>query len=214
MRKYLDRDRTIVNPEWLAARDEARKNLGDAAHDFMAFGHNVETYLPEQYGKHIPDEGAWVLVLDEPLTELRSRFRVPLLSMWRARRHELNSGRIKVSEGGFDFSLAPQQGVIATPGGDLHLWPHEYIIANDPLGLLSCEGAVIHSLGGETVLDEDHLFYLQSRGIPYSEAVLLLFEQITGTDFAYITFPEEVTEVFAGVGLPLWRHIADHPRSA
>lgn len=209
-KKYLDRDRVVVNPEWLEWRKaEYEETIDYGMRAIASAGFDPESYYPEEFDKKIPDEGAWILILEEPFTELRSRFEVPLLSMWRARRHELDSGAVHVSK---NLTLRPQQAVISTPGGDLHLWPHEYVIASNPMGLLSCEGAEIHQLGGKPVLDEEYMFYLQSRGIPYDEAVLMLFDTIEDTDFIYVTFPEEITALLEGVGRSLRRHVALNPR--
>ena len=192
--KYVDRDRTIVTPEWLAWRKEALALAAeDAPYILMQGGNRPDTYLPEGDGKAIPEDGAWIIVLEEPMTELRDRFRVPFMSMWRARPHTLDSGGVQVSK---DVTLYPKQAVITTPGGDLHLWAHEYVMATDPFRLISDPDATINSLGGEPVLDEEAMFYLRSRGIPHSEAVLLLIETVKSTDFIYVTFPEEVTNVF------------------
>jgi len=214
-RKYLDRDRIVVNPEWIEWKKEAqRQAVEDAPWQFASAGIDPTIYFPELDDKKIPDEGAWILILEEPHTILREQFRLPLLSMWRARPFVLNDGGVIVGYDDMQYREFPKQAVITTPAGDLHLWPHEYIIASDPLGLLSCEGAEIHQLGGKPVLDEDYMFYLQSRGIPYDEAVLMLFDTIEDTDFIYVTFPEEVTSILEGVGRPLHRHIALNPRKA
>lgn len=212
-KKYLDSDQVVANPEWIKWRDELRGELlEDARWNLSALGYSVDTYLPEDSGKAIPEDGAWILVLEEPLTELRDRFRLPLLSMWRARPHTLNDGAVVLGSGKRSIKLYPKQAVISTPGGDLHLWPHEYIIASNPMALLSHEDSMIHSLGGTPVLAEDQLFYLMSRGISRHDATMLLFDQITTTDFVYVTFPEEVTEALRGVGMSLHRHMALNPR--
>lgn len=209
-KKYLDEDRTVVSPEWLAWREEA---LADGI-DHVPPGYSPEMYFPEQFDKDL-GTGAWILVLEEPLTELAARFRVPLLSMWRARPNRLPSGGITIGRTkGSQLTVRPYQAVIATPGGELHLWPHEYQIVTDPYVLMSCEGATIHSLGGNAVVDEEQLFYLQSRGIPYDDAIMLMIDQVTAVDHIYVTFPEEVTELLRGVGQPLWRHIQLNPRGA
>lgn len=214
-RKYLDADRVQVNQEWLDWRkemlDEAIENAPMA---LAGLGLIPSTYFPELEDKDIPEEGAWIMVLEEPFTELQTRFRVPILSMWRCRPHELNSGGIEVGPKLNRIRIRPKQAVIATPGGDLHLWPHEYQIVRDPRVLMSDPDATIHSLGGEAVLDEEALFYLQSRGISHADAVLLLIDSVQATDFIYVTFPEEVTAMLAGVGQPLWRHIQLNPRSS
>lgn len=208
-RKYLDADRVEVNPQWLEWRDEQTRDAVEAAPQIFAYrGIDPAVYFPAAYDKDIPEEGAWILVLEEPFTEMRARFRVPLLSMWRARPHVLDGGTVVLGRRNRPIRLRPHQAVITTPGGDLHLWPHEYALAGDPYGLMSCEGAAIHTLGGEPLLDDEQLFYLMSRGVPYQEAVLLMIDQVKATNYVYVTFPEEVTAALEGVSQPLWRHMA------
>lgn len=211
-RKYLDDDRVVVNPAWLEWRQEQYAAvLEDGPRQIAAHGYDPARYFPELYDKKISEDGAWILVLEEPYTELITRFRVPLLSMWRARPHQLNSS-VRITYDRFAVNVTPHQAVISTPGGDLHLWPHEYHVVTDPYELMSCEGAALHELGGAPVLAADQLFYLQSRGIEYREAVLLLIAQVQVMDFVYVTFPEQVTAQLDGVGQPLWRHMQRHPR--
>ncbi|MFI5702607.1 hypothetical protein ACIA78_21485 [Streptomyces xanthochromogenes] len=163
-----------------------------------SIGAEPSMFFPEQDGKAVPEEGAWIIVVEEPMTELRSRFRVPELSMWRARPHQLNSGAITVGHGKQAAKVYPKQAVIATSRGDLHLWPHEHVVADRPMELASDPEATLNSLGGQPVLDEEELFYLMSRGLPRHEAVMLLFDRVTSLDFVYVTFPKEVTDVLAG----------------
>lgn len=209
-RKYADPQRTQVTTEWLDWYDRQRALAeSDGWDELAAVGFEPSTYLPARDGKEIPADGAWILVVEEPFTELRARFRVPLLSMWRARPHQLSSGAI-VSNG---ITLHPQQAVIATPAGDLHLWAHEYVIAERPMQLAADPDATLHTLGGDPVLDEAELFYLMSRGIPHRDAVMLLFDQITSLDFVYVTFPDEITTALAGAGVSLRRHVAMNRRA-
>lgn len=210
-RKYDDAERTRVTPEWLdwyAQQQELASTEG--WEDLAAAGYEPSMYFPDMDGKAIPEEGAWILVVEEPYTELRARFRVPLLSMWRARPHTLNSGGVSTH----GITVHPKQAVIATPAGDLHLWAHEYVVATSPMQLASDPDATLHSLGGQPVLDEDELFYLMSRGISRHDAVMLLFDRVQSLDFVYVTFPDEVTEALAGAGRSLSRHIALNPRTA
>ncbi|MFJ1733220.1 hypothetical protein [Streptomyces sp. NPDC088254] len=209
-KKYADAPRTEVTSEWLAWDAERQRAAVDDGWEIAAsMGSEPSMYFPEYDGKQIPDEGAWIIVVEEPCTELMSRFRIPPLSMWQARPHELNSGAIRMN----GASIAPKQAVIATPGGDLHLWPHEYVVAERPMELASDPDATLNSLGGQPVLDEEELFYLMSRGIPRHEAVMLLFDKVTSLDFVYVTFPKEVTDVLAGAGQSLRRHMALNPRA-
>ena len=208
-KKYTDSRRTQVTPEWLDWYESRRaKASDDGWFEAASAGFEPSMYFPEQEGKDIPEDGAWIIVVEEPFTELRSRFRIPPLSMWRAREHELNSGAF-TSNG---VKVYPKQAIIATPAGDLHLWPHEYVVAERPMELASDPDATLNSLGGQPVLDEDELFYLMSRGIPHHEAVMLLFDKVTSLDFVFVTFPEEITDLLAGAGQSLRRHVAAQSR--
>ncbi|QHB37152.1 hypothetical protein QDA03_gp89 [Microbacterium phage Terij] len=207
-RKYADKARTIVTEEWQAWHNR-QVALGEdnGWSTLMAAGVDPHTYMPPPE-QTIPEEGAWIIVVEVP-RGVAIDFDVPPLSIWRARHHELNVGSIEIAKG---VRVHPQQAIIATPAGDLHLWPHEYKVLSDPAGLIADEHAIIHQLGGSPVLNEDHMFYLQSRGIPHREAVLLLFEQITDPSFVYVTWPDWVVDEMYGAGQPLYRHIALNPR--
>lgn len=208
-KKYVDAKRTHVTPEWVEWDRQRREAvIEDAPYAAMSVGFDPGVYFPEEENKLIPEEGAWIIVIEEPHTELQTRFRIPPLSMWRARHNELNSGAF-VHAG---IKFWPQQAVIATPGGDLHLWAHEYIVAKDAMKLATDPDSTIHSLGGQPVIDEQQLFYLMSRGIPRHEAVMLLFNTIESLDFVYVTFPEWITDALAGMGQSLRRHMALNPR--
>ena len=209
-KKYLDSRKTKVNPEWLTWDDERRRQAAEDLELFAASaGYDPSMYFPEREGKAIPEEGAWIIVVEEPHTVLRSQFRVPPLSMWRARPYELNSGPLRHN----GVTVYPKQAVIATPAGDLHLWPHEYIVAKRPMELAADPDSTLNSLGGDPVLDEEELFYLMSRGIRHQDAVMLLFDKVTSLDFVYVTFPEWITDALAGAGQSLRRHIALNPRT-
>lgn len=206
-KKYADKERTIVTEEWQAWHRDQLALADEMAYTQLPPGTDPSTYFPGD--KLIPEEGAWILVIEVPHTALQ--FDVPLLSMWRARHHELNSGAVTIAKG---VKAWPQQAVISTPGGDLHLWAHEYVVISDPRGLVGDPDTTLHQLGGSPVLNEDHLFYLQSRGIQHRDAVLMLFDQITDQDFIYATFPEWITSMLEGVGRSLRRHIQLNPRAA
>ncbi|MCX5103495.1 hypothetical protein [Streptomyces sp. NBC_00439] len=210
-KKYAGSSRTQVSPEWQTWDAERRDEAADEGYFLAAsIGAEPSMYFPEQDGKAVPEDGAWIIVVEEPFTELRSRFRVPPLSMWRARPHELNTDAIVLK----DVEIHPQQAIIATPGGDLHLWPHEYVVVDHPMMLVSDPDATLHSLGGQPVLDEDAVFYLMSRGIPRHEAVMVLFDTVTSLDSVYVTFPEWITDALAGAGQSLRRHMALNPRKS
>ncbi|MEV7952952.1 hypothetical protein [Streptomyces sp. NPDC088141] len=210
-KKHAESCRTQGTPEWQESDAECCAEAADEGRFLAAsIGAEPSMYFPEQDGKAVPEDGAWIIVVEEPFTELRSRFRVPPLSMWRARPHELNTGVI-VSKG---VKIHPKQAIIATPGGDLHLWPHEYVVVDRPMMLVSDPDATLRALDGQPVLDEDAVFYLMSRGIPRHEAVMALFDTVTYLDFVYVTFPEWITDALAGAGQSLCRYMALNPRKS
>jgi hypothetical protein len=203
--RFVDETCTRATDEWLAWEERQRFALSENGWlEVAASGYEPSMYFPEKEGKSIPDEGAWILILEEPDTPMKQQFRLPELSMWRARRHQLDYGQT-LSNGSVVY---PQQAVISTPAGALHLWPHEYVIANDPLGLAADSESELHSLGGEPVIDQEQMFFLQSRGISHNDAALMLFDTISSLDFVYVTFPDWVTDALRGAGRSLRRHIA------
>lgn len=195
--KYLDVDETLANPDWVQHLAGLREL---AREDFNWHGrhgrHAEGTYFPEVDRKAIPQEGAWIIVRDVPRTELLERFEVPRLSMWRARPHVATIGARTLDTAVGPVVVHPHQAVITTPGGDLHLWPHEYVLASNPGALIGDPDSTIHSLGGEPVLDAEQLFYLRSRGITEHEARLMLIDQVTSTDFVYVTMPDWAVATF------------------
>lgn len=198
-KKWADREQSQITAEWLVWHNAQTRRRDEEKRRFLRHGPfneqsdwaNEAIYFPEEYDKVLPEGGGWILVIDPP-TAVALDFKVPLLSMWFARPHALNAGRFA--------GRAPYQAIIQTPAGDLHLWPHEFSVVSDPSALIGEDGAHLHRLGGEPVLDEDKMFYLRSRGISRHEATLLLFAEINQPNYCYVTFPDEIVEVFAGVG--------------
>lgn len=201
-RKYADASRTTLRDEWRIWEEAHRwdeEELSKLQLSSLGGNANVQVYYPEDYDKDLGD-GTWVFVIDPP-TNVALDFEVPLLSLWWARPHVMNVGKYG--------NRLPYQGIIQTPAGDLHLWPHEYTICHDVEGIIGEEGTYIHTLGGQPLLDEERLFYLMSRGIPQHEATLLLFKEINQPNYCYVTLHDDLVDVFAGVGT----HLPDHVRS-
>jgi hypothetical protein len=177
-KKYLDSEGLEVNPEYRsyhAARKEAETE------EFLAVAggrSGFETYYPEEYDKELPEDGGWIMVKEVPHTNLA--WDVPLLSMWFAVPD--NPGGV----GRMPNGRKPYKVRIQTPGGDLWLYPHEYTVVNDITQYLGMEPDIeMLSLGGEAVLDEEQLFYLQARGISRTEATKLLLNDIKSQSFAW-----------------------------
>lgn len=189
-----------VTPEYKAWARE------DAIDHCVRLGMHPSWFFPEDDGKAIPDEGAWICVIDVPHAPLLN-FEVPYLSMWRATRHD---GPLLHK----DLPFPSQQAVIHTPGGTLHLWPTEYVVIDDISLFVGQEpDCVMHKLGGEPVIDEDQMFYMMLRGIPRQDAALMLLGDVTSQDFVYFTWDVFYQEYFEGVGIPLAVHMYRHPRT-
>ncbi|MGV8909640.1 MAG: hypothetical protein ACOH1Y_11715 [Propionicimonas sp.] len=195
-RKFVPR---TVTPEWREWAKEEAENFCRTLRVHPSW------YFPEDHDKAIPDDGAWICVIDPPPVSLVN-FELPHLSMWRATRFE---GRRLAK----DLPFPSQQAVINTPGGTVRLWPTEYVIIPDITRYVGVEpDCLMHSLGGQPVLDEERVFYLMSRGINREGASLLLLGEVSGQDFAYFTFAPEYQAMFAGAGVPLATHVARNPR--
>ena len=204
-RKFTDSTRSEINPEWADWNQERRRVQDEMAREtVLCTAESDSTYFPEDHDKDLGD-GSWIFVVDPPNGSVDLDFEVPQLSMWFARPNLLNIGKIAGRQ--------PYQAVIQTPAGDLHLWPHEYVICENPKMLLGQEGVEIHSLGGDPVLDEEQLFYLTSRGIPGDVATQMLFDQIKSQSYCYVTFPDWAVEFFSGVGTSLRSHVRRNPRT-
>lgn len=194
-KKWADRSAGVLTEEYLAWQEaHPPKTVNQVGEEFMASqgAANHSVYYPEAHGKDL-GEGAWVFVLKPPRQPGIPE--VPKLSLWWARPYV-------ISDSGRWADRLPYQGVISTAEGSLHLWPHEYVICGDPETFVGMEGSHIHALGGDALLDEDHLFYLQSRGITRHEASQLLFGQITEPGVAYMTFDDDVVDFFASLDRP------------
>lgn len=193
--KWADRFNGVKTPEFLAWEEtHPTKSAEEMGEETLvstgAYNHSV--YYPEKYGKDLGD-GGWVFVMKPPRHPGIPE--VPRLSLWWAR-------PFVIQDGAWGNRL-PYQAQIATPEGPLHLWPHEYLPCEDPSSFVGMEASTVHSLGGQPLLDEDHLFYLMSRGISRHEASLMLFAEINQPGVAYMTFDDDVLDFFARVGEPI-----------
>lgn len=202
-RKYTDDAGTELSETYL---EWAR----ETALDWCAGrGDDPAMYFPEDYDKFVPEEGCWIRVVEVPAVALD--FDLPVLSMWRAKPFQL--GQLKV--GKYTLPFRRSQAMIQTPGGTLHLWPHEYVLVDDITFFLGMEPEVVmRTMGGDPVLSSkvEEEFYLASRGIAPRERALMLLNDVESQDFVYFELHPEVAAMFEGVGQPLWRHIALHPR--
>lgn len=203
-RKFTDKTESEIAPEWKAWYAEASEFMKDEVREHLVdSGYVVENYYPEEYDKDVA-EGAWIIVVEEPHTELKSRFTVPTPSLWWARPEPARPYGQTYGSGSMKVSLpGPYRVIIETPGGSLWLFPHEYVVCEHPLVLLTDPDVTIYPLGGRVPLSEEkreQLFYLQQRGITYADALLLIMDGVDMRDWGWVEFPEDVRAALDGVG--------------
>jgi hypothetical protein len=204
----------ILNPDYLGSEEwEAEK---EEIKDYLSAAHEcVEDYFPEDYGKGIPESGAWIMLLmsvhvgKETTPGKFEKVEVPHLSIWFA--------LPTVSPNGYgDQKL--KKAIIQHPKGEVHVFPHEYTIVSDLskyLEMTEEEGFYINFLsetsGG---FDPDKLLYIMSRGIPKAVAQRMLLPELRDPFFCYFTFHPDYSAYFGeGFGTP-YLTAANHKRRA
>lgn len=175
---------TVINPLLLEDED-IREQIADQCFDI----NTLHGALPYEASK-IPDEGAWISVINPPHTTID----VPAYSIWRAKAG-YHSHRFKILHNGrrkwvnWPILLA----VILTPEGEVWLYPTEYAKIRDVTPLLEYEGRglTLHYMGGEPQGLQDQVFYCQTRGLSRKDALLTCLGSIDTQDFLYMTIDEE-----------------------
>ena len=152
--------------------------------------HVVMSHFPEDYGRAIPEGGAWVMVKHPPVAEIT----VPVLSIWYALPRTRGGLTFKRGvKGGFPRHMAE----ITTPDGALNLNPWEYTVVKDIRNWMGMEedGVEMHWLGADGI-DDERLFFMQARGIPRKDALTVLLPELENGAFVYFTIPEEYGAYF------------------
>lgn len=161
----------------------------------LAFEQELSAHFPADRGAEVPDEGGWVMVKRAPQVGFPTGrfYQPPPLSIWYA----LPEWRLSHRMRGTAFR---HQARIITPEGEMCLQPHEYVVFKGGLGqLLSVDDygqVTINYLSGDAAIDEDKLFYLQSRGIPRSKALLMLVDHVRSQHWCWFSLPIEYAEMF------------------
>ena len=190
----------IPNPEYLRSR-EFEMDKDEAKTVLLQRSDCLEDYFPEDYGKKLPDEGGWILMLAnvDVAKELNDgkleRIHVPHLSIWYAMPHA-TSYSVEVGP----VEMSAMQAIIQTPQGQVHIWPHEYNVVSDIskwLQFTEEEGFFVHFLDPQSAgFDEQKLHYIRSRGISLAQARRWLLPEIKSPFCCYFTLAKEYAEVF------------------
>ena len=214
MAKRIPRYIKTENPAYAEhMRELARSAGGFPGHG----GYPEEDLYPEEYGKQLPPEGGWIMLLmavhvgkelpdgNEPDGEVSAsdyskhgrkvarkveHIDLPHLSIW--------YGMPQVASNGL------RQASIQTPQGEVRVFPHEYQITDLSKWLEFDEkdGLYIHFLREEG-LPEDAMFYLRSRGISKAEAQRMLLGSVRDPFLCWFSFHPDLAAYFGeGYGTP------------
>jgi hypothetical protein len=214
----------IPNPAW-SESEEAKLIKQLTIDDMVRRRECPEDAFPEEYGKEIPADGAWILLLStvtvgRMVGETTQVISVPRLSMWFAKPHTSNA-RVLLHDLGIKRRKDRQythlhQAVINTPDGAVHVWPHEFtkIDIGGFLEFCDDDGLFIHYLSDEAHIDKSALFYLRSRGISKADAQRMLLGTLRNSNYCYFTLAPEIMEAFdEGTGSP-YLYPVNHARRA
>lgn len=207
----------IPNPAYLES-EYFKQEIEQFKDAVTLSGDCVEDYFPQDYDKALPADGAWIMLITsvhvgkaipaapkvekkpfhspelEPI-ETCIPIELPHLSIWYAMPTVTNLSR-KVGP----VTVSMSQAIINTPQGEVHVWPHEYIVVKDLSAYLQFteeDGFNIHFLNPEAEgFPDDKLFYIRSRGIPLAEARRMLLPELKSPHFCYFTFHEEYAKYF------------------
>jgi SUF system FeS cluster assembly, SufBD len=186
----------IINPEW----QEYQKNNEGLPYDITQAGYCMEDYLPEDYGKKLPEDGGWIMLLMTVTVASPTgvEITVPHLSMWFALPGIANIGAVK--------GVYPVKAIIQTPAGEVHLWPHEYNIVkdiNEYLNYSEEDGVYIRFMSETGAFDKDAVFYLMARGLSRATAQQLLLGQLKDPHYCYLELhPAYGAALGEGFGMP------------
>lgn len=176
----------------------------------LNFLQEEQSHRPWAHGCEVPDEGVWILAKHVPVVGFPSgkSWQVPPLSIWFALPEWRGSSRMR----GMAYRHLAR---IITPEGEMCLESHEFVVMQGGLSnLLQVDDGSqvkINYLSGDAVIPEDKLFYMQSRGIPLSKAVLMLVDHVRSQHWCWFSLPSEYAELlgvdrppraFVGRGLP------------
>lgn len=188
----------VINPEYLKSK-EFLLDKEYQKHVIAQSGECTEDYFPEDYGKDLPPDGAWIILLasvhvGKPLPNGQAlHIDVPHLSIWYAMPTTTTFSR-ELEKG---IKLPLHQAIIQTPDGEVNIWPHEYSVIKDISPYLEYtekDGFFINFLNPDAGFDEMQLFYLRARGISLGEARRLLLPTVKSPHCCYFTFHQDYSD--------------------
>jgi hypothetical protein len=204
----------IPNPAYFSS-EMMQMRLEQFKYALAQWGECPEDYFPADYGKELPQDGGWIMLLmsvnvGKSVGDSVKQITVPHLSIWYATPTKTAHGKK------FDgVSMPMHQAIIRTLDGDVHVWPHEYtpVDLKKYLEFTDGDGLHIRFLHPETGgFDAKKLHYIRSRGISEAEAKRWLLPELNNPNFCYFEFDPEIAETFGkGFGTPYLNEV-NHTR--
>ena len=166
-------------------------------------GLTVADVLPETAGRDLADGGQWIQILDTDNVNRYAAsigFPIDAGSVWYAVTDDTDTTRLPIvlpypqrrtqlRDDAHTLTLPIRMCRIETPRGPVMLFPREYRRLDNAEALAfatSCSVFTALDLDG-TGVPQEWLFYLQARGIPTVDALVLLAHAVRTQRFGYFT---------------------------
>lgn len=160
---------------------------------------NLEMYYPEDYGKAIPKDGAWIMVLDTH-SLAKSEDRGKSSSIW-VRALSFFYAKPIVRNFDADWQVGQKMAQIITKDGDVLLYPHEYNVVQDIYKYYESFGDGINIVwlnekSEKAVGNPEMLLYIRSRGIGLKNAYKMILGEIRDSNLLYFEAEDNLLEFY------------------
>lgn len=192
--KALKHYRLLTDNRSLAeALDDVIESICTFAGSGMSYLGEHMRYKPAEHGRDLPKNGGWIMVTE--VLPVEEKLRPIPYSVYYAKPAPV------MKEVPVDATLTRSKKIvkvpyykvrIATENGEVHLWPHEYVVMRDPNALLAEVGNSFDMirLGGDANYDDAKVHYLSTRGVDSGGVYKLLLGSLNSTNHVYFKIRE------------------------
>lgn len=162
---------------------------------------DLEMYYPEDYGKLIPKEGAWIMVLNtNSLGKSDNNNFKKSTTIW-VKGLSFYYAKPLIKNYDSEWQVGQKMAQIITKQGEVLLYPHEYNVVNDIHKYYESFGEGINIVwlndkAEKRVGNPEALFYIRSRGISLKEAYKMILGDIKDQNLLYLESDDEIMEMF------------------
>lgn len=182
-------------------KEKHKDHLEEGCRFGAEYRQSLEMYYPEDYGKAIPKEGCWIMVLDthsfgksdDDRSGKSESIWVKALSFFYAKPIVKNFDK--------DWMVGQKMAQIITKQGEVLLYPHEYNVVEDIHKYYESFGDGVNIIwlndkAEKEVGNPDALFYIRSRGIGLKEAYKMILGEIKDQNLLYLECDDQLLEYF------------------